>query len=144
MLSLWLTEDIMRVTHYHLAAAFLGLAGVLILGCGDSAGPAAPPTGAIEITVSTASASVDIDPNGYSVSVDGRPGQAVGVNAAVTFGSLSTGTHLVQLGDLALNCSVSGTNPRSVDVNADGAASPVSFAVSCIAMTETGAGDWDY
>ena len=94
--------------------------------------------------MSTASASVDIDPNGYSVSVDGRPGQAVGVNAAVTFGSLSTGTHLVQLGDLALNCSVSGTNPRSVDVNADGAASPVSFAVSCIAMTETGAGDWDY
>jgi hypothetical protein len=135
----------MRPTPYYLAATFLGLAAILTSGCGDSNGPAAPrPNGAIELTVATTSESIYIDPDGYTVSIDGRPGQKVGVNGTVTFGSLSTGTHVVQLDDLAINCTVDSTNPVSVDVNTDGAASPVSFAVSCIAYTTSGNGDWDY
>jgi hypothetical protein len=139
-----LTEDIMRPTPYHLAAPFLGLAWILTLGCGgDSIGPAAPePTGRIEVTVSTASESIYIDPDGYTVSIDNRPGPKVGVNATLTLGSLSPGTHFVRIGDLAANCSVTSANPVSVDVHADGAASPVSFAVSCVPYS--GGGDWDY
>ena len=103
----------MRVTSYYLGATFLGLAAILTLGCDDSRPPAGPVTGAIEITVATASASIDIDPDGYSLSIDGGPGLPVGVNAAVTIGALPTGKHLVRLDGVAPNCSVSGTNPRS-------------------------------
>jgi hypothetical protein len=146
MPSIWLTEDIMRVTHCHLATTFLWLTAVLTLGCHDSTAPAAPTTGAIEITVSTAGASIDIDPGGYTLSIDTGPAEAVGVNTAVRIGDLRAGPHLVRLDGLAPNCSLSGTNPRWVDVTTDGAASPVSFAVSCIAKSEIdpGAGYWDY
>jgi hypothetical protein len=133
----------MRVTTDHYAAAFLGFAAILTLGCGDSTGPLAPApptTGAIEVTVLTESASVDVDPDGYTLSVDGGSSQAVGVNATVTIGALSTGTHRLRLDGLAANCSVSGANPRSVDVIADERASPVSFSVTCV----TTKGYWDY
>lgn len=133
----------MHVTRCYLAATFLGLAAILTLGCDDSTGPPALPTGAVEITVSTTSANIDLDLDGYTVSIDGRPGPAVGVNATVTIGFLPSGTHLVRLDGLASNCSVSGTNPRSVDVTSDTAASSVTFAVSCGAKTD-GAGGWDY
>lgn len=135
----------MGVTSDHYATASLALAAILTLGCGDSTGPLAPappPTGAIEVTVLTESASVDVDPDGYTLSVDGGSSQAVGVNATVTIGALSTGTHLLRLDGLAVNCSVSGANPRSVDVIVDERASPVSFSVTCV--TTTGKGDWDY
>lgn len=133
----------MRATHGYLAATFLGLAAMLVLGCGDSAGPAAPATGEIEITVSTKSENIDIDPDGYTLRIDGGLGQAVGVNATVTIRALPKGKHLVRLEGLAPNCSVSGTNPRSIEVHSDGAASSVSFSVSCRATTD-GSGDWDY
>jgi hypothetical protein len=135
-------EDIMCATYGYLAATFLGLAVIVTVGCDDSTGPALPTTGAIEITVST-SANIDIDPDGYALSIDGGPGQAVGVNATVMISALPSGKHLIRLDGLAPNCSVTGTNPRSVDVIADEAASPVSFSVSCRATTD-GAGGWDY
>jgi hypothetical protein len=136
----------MRATPDYLVATFLGLAAVLTPGCGgDSTGPAgqaAPPTGVIEITVSTVSEIVDVDPDGYTLSIDGGLSYTVGVNATVRIGGLPTGSHLVRLDGLAANCSVSGTNPRSVDVIADEAALPLSFSVECVATT--GKGDWDY
>jgi hypothetical protein len=131
-------------THYYLGATVFGLGALLTLGCDDSTGSATPVTGTIEITVSTASADIDIDPDGYTLSIDGRPGQAVGVNAVVTIGSLPSGKHLVQLHGLAPNCSVGGSNPRSVDVITDEVASAVTFSVSCIGKSDTGAGEWDY
>ena len=133
----------MGVTTDHYATAFLGLTAVLTLGCGDSTVPVAPPplTGAIEVTVLTESASVDVDPDGYTLSVDGGSSQSVGVNSTVTIGALATGSHLLRLDGLAANCSASGGNPRSIDVIAE-RASPVSFSVTCV--TTTGKGDWDY
>jgi hypothetical protein len=135
----------MHPTPYYLAAT---LAAIATLGCGHDSNELAapPPTGAIEITVSTTGASIDIDPDGYTLTIDTRPAEAVGVNTAVRVGGLRAGPHLVRLDGLAPNCSVSGTNPRWVDVTTDGAASPVSFAVSCIAKPEIGpgAGYWDY
>ena len=134
----------MRVTSDYYAAAFLGLASVLTLGCGDSTAPAAPTTGAIAISVSTASAPIDVDPDGYTLSIDGRPGQAVGVNATLTIGALPEGSHLLRLDGLAPNCSVRGPTPLSVDVIADNRASVASFSVLCSAKDGSGAGDWDY
>lgn len=138
-----LTEDIMRVTTHHYAVAFLGLAAIVTLGCGDSTGPAPPLTGSIEISVSTASALTDIDPDGYAVSLDDEPRQTVGANDAVTIGPLLRGRYLVRLDGLASNCSVTSTNPLWVKVIST-RVSPVSFSVSCLAKTETGGGGWDY
>ena len=119
-------------------ALLLGLAVILSSGC-DSTGPTTVPTEnvPIAVTVSTTGANIDLDPDGYTLSVDGGSGQAVGVNATVTIADLPTGNHLVRLDGVASNCSVAGTNPRSLDViNGDKAASPVSvlFSVSCVAQ----------
>lgn len=134
----------MRAIHCCTRTMLLGFAALLTAGCDDSNQPAAPLTGTIEITVSTASATTDIDPDGYTLSIDGGPGQAIGANAAVTISALPTGRHLVRLDGVAPNCSVSGSSSRLVDVNADEAALPISFSVACIAKDDTGAGDWDY
>jgi hypothetical protein len=118
---------------------FVGLAAIVTLGCHDSTG-SAPPIGAIEITVATAGAVADIDPDGYTLSIDDAPGQAVGVNATVTIGRLQLGTHFVRLTGLAPNCAISGSYPRAVNVTADNAAPSVSFSVSC----SSAPGPWDY
>lgn len=100
--------------------------------------------GAIEITVSTAGAITDIDPDGYFLSIDEGPKQAVGVDATVTIGAVRVGKHLVRLDGLAPNCAVNGANLRSVDVITEAATSTVSFAVTCLGKDDTGAGEWDY
>ena len=133
----------MRAPHGYLAATFLGLGAVLTVGCDDPTGPRAPTRGAIEITVSTASADIDIDRDGYIVSIEGGRAHTVGVNGAVTIGALRIGTYLVRLDGLAVNCTVDGANPRAVEVIGDNAVSRISFSVSCLS-NESGAGAWDY
>ncbi|MEJ7760312.1 MAG: hypothetical protein WKF55_12075 [Gemmatimonadaceae bacterium] len=126
-----LTRAITRGIDYKFAALLLS-AAVLSLGCGDSTGPA---TGAVAVSVSTTGAAVDLDPDGYSLSIDGGTGQAVAVNSAVTLADLPPGNHLVRLDGLAPNCSIQGSNPRSVDVIAgrEGRSTvSVSFSVTCI------------
>lgn len=126
------------------------LAAILILGCGKSTVPTAPTaptapttTGSIEITVSTKSAAIDLDPDGYSVMIDTAVQlQAIGTNTTVTIGSLSTGRHFVALIGVAANCFVIGSqSPRYVDVIAD-KASPVSFPVTCTPLDDGGWWDW--
>lgn len=114
-------------------AILLGFSIILSSGCHE---PTASTSGAIAVTVSTAGANIDPDPDGYALSVDGGPDKAVGVNATVTVADLPTGNHQVRLDGVASNCSVAGANPRSVDViDYAKAPSPVSvlFSVSCIA-----------
>ena len=133
----------MHITHRLLATGLLGIAPILSLACGDRAGPSEPATGAVEIKVSTESAVTDIDPDGYTLSIDGGPGQPVGVSASVTIDALPSGRHLVSLEDLAPNCSVSGPNPFTIDVSGGKAAAPVTIRVVCLGA-ESGLGSWDY
>jgi len=135
----------MRVTHYYIAATFLGLTAILTVGCSDSSGPATPTTGVLEIRVSTDSAYVAVDPGGYTLVIDGGLGQAVGANATLTIAPLPTGRHLVRLDGVAPNYAVNGNNPRWVYVGTDNApASPVSFSISRLAGTTDCGGCWDY
>lgn len=122
----------MRLTHHGVAARVLAFAATVIIGCRETSGPT---TGDIEITVSTTGAFRDLDQDGYSLSIDGGPERAVASNGVLTFPDLPTGNHLVQINGLATNCSVSGTNPRSVDVGSGGKtrALAVSFLVACAA-----------
>ncbi|HEX2249073.1 MAG TPA: hypothetical protein VHH32_01915 [Gemmatimonadales bacterium] len=99
--------------------------------------PAGPGTGTIEITTSTTGS--DLDPDGYSVSVDGAAGQPLGPNARLTVSNVPSGAHRVDLLGIAANCSLSVPNPRRVTVTA-GSSVTVAFAVNCAARPpETGA-----
>jgi WD40 repeat protein len=93
--------------------------------CGASA-----TTGSIRATVATSGA--DLDPDGYTVSVDGGTPQAVPATGEVTFTNIAAGTRSVQLSGVAANCTVTGANPRPVDVAA-GATAAVAFEVTCAA-----------
>ena len=133
----------MHITHYHLAT-FVGLAAILSAGCDNrSTGPVAEPTGAIEVTVVTTSADIDVDPDGYSLIIDDRPSQAIGANAIVTIGALSTGRHLVGLDGVAANCTAGSLYRRYVDVTADKAAL-VSFPVTCTSIVIDDGSWWDW
>jgi WD40 repeat protein len=119
----------MRVTKDH-AAAFVGLA-LLLMGCsGDATGPF---TGSIRAIVITLGDALDRDPDGYTLSIDGGPPQALEIFGAVTIDGVLAGNHQVLLGGLASNCEVGGVNPRAVVVGSGGTGAPaiVPFSVSC-------------
>jgi len=125
----------MRVHHNCVAATFLGLAAVLALGCSDAIAPALPATGAIEITVLTAGAIVDLDADGYALIIDGGQPHAIAVNGALTIADVAPGNHLVGLSGLAATCTVTSPNPIEVNVTAS-KASTAAFSVSCAAPEE--------
>jgi len=77
---------------------------------------------------------IDLDPDGYQVSVDGGPSQPLGALGGLIVTRLSPGPHTVTLTGLAGNCTLSAENPRAVIVTV-GEITDVSFAVTCVAAT---------
>ncbi len=111
----------------------------LAVACSD---PMVVRFGDVRLTVVTAGA--DLDPDGYTVALDGGAGMAVAVNGSRTISGLSTGRHSALLTDLAPNCTVAGTNPRDIEVGTN-ETTPVSFTVSCAAIVRVDiAGIWDW
>jgi hypothetical protein len=96
-----------------------------------------PGRGTGDLTVNTSTSGLSLDLNGYAVTVDGAQSQAVGINGSVTFTGLTAGTHSVALSGVAVNCTVTGSNPRSVDVPA-GATASTTFSVTCVPGPITG------
>jgi hypothetical protein len=94
---------------------------------------AAPPPTTGDLTVTTVTTGSDFDPDAYTVAVDGGSGRAIAINQSVTFFGLPAGNRSVELGDVADNCSVSGANPRTVNVPAGNTAS-TTFNVNCVAL----------
>ena len=91
---------------------------------------ALPTTGSLTVTTATSGASGDVDPDGYTVSVDGSSSRSIGANGSVTFSGLSAGSHSVALSGVASNCTVSGGNKRTVSVTA-GSTTRTDFSISC-------------
>ena len=91
------------------------------------------------LTVTTSTTGQDLDPDGYTVTLDGSTSQAITTNSpgGVTFSGLSPTSHSVALSGIASNCSVSGPNPRTVSIAAGSNAS-TGFAVTCTAIPTTG------
>ena len=85
-------------------------------------------TGAIGVTLTTSG--VDLDPDGYLLTVDPSMDRAVGITGQARFDDVTAGTRGVRLSGLAANCSIQGENPRTVDVPPAGEAE-VAFAVRC-------------
>jgi hypothetical protein len=98
--------------------------------------PVPPPAGNLSIRTSTTG--VNLDPDGYTVTLDGGTSSPIGINASVTVNGVGAGDHSVALGNVAPNCAVSGANPLTVTVPSGGAAQ-ASFAVSCAAPPPGGA-----
>ena len=83
--------------------------------------------GTVTVTTNTSGSSL---PSGYTVTVDGGQSQAVGTNSSVTFTNIAMGSHSVALTNAASNCTVSGSNPRTVTVPSGGTVT-ASFSASC-------------
>lgn len=86
--------------------------------------------------VSTHTTGVDLDPDGYIVTVDGGASQAIAANGKATFTELFRDDHTVALSGIAGNCTLSGPNPRTVTVS-PGRTTSLTFSTSC---TPTGTG----
>ena len=84
-------------------------------------------TGSLTVTASTTGSS--LDPDGYTVTIDGSFSQQIATNGSVTFTGPS-GDHSLLLSGVASNCTVGGANPRTVTVPSGGTAT-TTFTVSC-------------
>ena len=82
------------------------------------------------LTVSTSTTGSSLDPDGYTVTVDGGSPQLIGINASVGYANLSADDHTVALSGVAGNCSVSDANPQTVTVPSGGTVT-ASFSASC-------------
>src|SRR5207237_859760 len=95
--------------------------------------PCTATTGSLKVTTNTTGS--DLDPDGYTLTVDGGQGKAIGINNTVTISGLSPGDHSVQLNGVAQNCTVT-SNPRTVSITA-GSTTTTTFTVICAATTGT-------
>src|SRR5438105_11369932 len=89
-----------------------------------------PPTG--DLTVTAATTGQDLDPDGYTVTVDGGQSRSLGVNTSTTYNGLTATSHTVELTGVAGNCTVSGQNPRTVSVATSG--TTTTFTITCAAL----------
>lgn len=96
---------------------------------GGGGGLTEPTTGAVEVVTSTTG--VELDPDGYTVTVDDVASGAIGSAARRTIAELAPGAHRVGLGGVSANCEVQGENPRAVSVVAGETASEA-FTVVCV------------
>ena len=111
----------------------IGLAvAAVMVGCGGGDLTVPSNTGTLQVTTSTSG--TDQDANGYSVLIDAGTPQQIEASGTLTLAELSPGNHAVELGDVAPNCSVTGENPRTVNV-ATGETTAIGFEVSCSSTT---------
>ena len=110
-------------------ALMMGLFGC---GGGSGGGPTGPTEGTLEVITSTTGS--DLDPDGYSLTVDQDAAQPLGSNGADTVAALAAGNHAVTLAGVASNCVLGGENPRTVDVAAGSMAS-LRFEIACSQTT---------
>lgn len=82
------------------------------------------------LSVATEPTGGGTDGDGYTLVVDGSNSRSIGVDDRVTFSELETGSHEVRLDDVASRCTVEGSNPRTVTVEANEETS-TTFTVDC-------------
>lgn len=106
---------------------------VAAVGCSDDDDDLiAPVLGDLEIV--TVTSGDDIDADGYTITIDGVDGPAIGANASVTEAGIPAGPFLIGLDNIALNCQTQD-NPRTVNV-VGGQTVTTQFDVVCVAPNE--------
>jgi hypothetical protein len=96
--------------------------------CLDSS--CAPTTGQIEATVATYGAG--IDPNGFTVTVDGGAGRTANGGSVVTFVGIAPGSHTVAISGLAANCALRGAASVSITAVAGRLVQAPTFEIDCV------------
>jgi len=89
-----------------------------------------PTTGDLVVTTTTTGSNL---PAGYTVMVDNGQPKTIGTTGNVTYPGLAAADHMVAL-SVASNCTVSGTNPRTVSVPAGGTGH-ADFTIDCAPTT---------
>jgi len=87
-------------------------------------------TGSLAISIGTTG--LDLDLNGYLITVDGRSTLHSGVVDAVVFTGLSVGAHSVSVNGVATNCTASPPSPIAVTIS-QSVTTQLSVAVACVA-----------
>ena len=93
--------------------------------------------GSLQVTASSSGS--DIDPNGFTVMVDGALRGRLPPVGSLTL-AVPTGSREVALADLTVNCTTSDTAPREAEV-AVGSAVRIDFRVTCTTATPAGSGN---
>jgi Tol biopolymer transport system component len=88
-------------------------------------------TGSLAISIGTTG--LDLDPNGYFITVDGGSPLHSGVVDAVLFTRLSVGAHNVSVSGVATNCAASPPSPIAVTIS-QSVSTQLGVAVACVAM----------
>ena len=83
------------------------------------------------VRVATATTGSDIDPDGYTVVVDGGQTRAIPVNGSATITNVREGPRLVTLAGVSPNCAITGPDTISVAVTLGGTAD-AAFALECV------------
>jgi len=91
-------------------------------------------TGTLRVIVTTSGPSLDVDPDGYTLTVGAEPPRALAINETVTYAELDAGSYILELAGMAANCTASGDNPRTASV-APATTTVMHFAVNCAAST---------
>jgi hypothetical protein len=108
-------------------------APLIWVGCGGGGGGGGTDVVVPALSVTTSTSGVEVDPDGYSISVDGAQQAAIGVNETVVLDELPEGAHTLSLDGLASNCTATD-NPRSVTISSDATAT-ADFSVTCSPTT---------
>jgi hypothetical protein len=66
------------------------------------------------LRVATQTTGRDLDPDGYTVSVDGGPATPIGANSVISFPNLAPGSHALQIEGAAANCTLSAPPAATV------------------------------
>ena len=119
-------------------AVLLGLS-VGVTGCGDDGtlgsyeNPLNLPPGPGSVVVAVSTEGLDLDDDGYQVTLDAGTTKSVTPSGTVTFDPVDVGNHVVSLAGIASNCAVSPSREIDITVEAE-AASELAFVVSCDAV----------
>jgi Tol biopolymer transport system component len=92
-----------------------------------------PPVGEIDVQVTSSGSPPD--PDGYTISLDGAPGQPIGVSDTIHLSPVSVGSHSISLAGLAPNCRLQSPNPVELQVTLGGAVT-AAFQVSCLGQSQ--------
>jgi dipeptidyl aminopeptidase/acylaminoacyl peptidase len=129
-----------RLTHGSPARTILPAVLTAALACGgdgtvDLPPPPGPSTGSIAVSTSTSAETGNavLDPDGYTVTVDGLDPHDIGLNGSVTFTDIAAGDHHVAIQGLQVNCTTPD-NPIRITV-VGGATAQASFDLQCLAPT---------
>lgn len=118
---------------YSPSASMLVLLLTLTLACTDS-GSETPLVGAIGIRVTQGG--VEVDPDGFALSLDGTMVAAIAADTAFHITELAPGDHSLSLFGLAPNCVSTPASPATITVAANDTID-VTITIACVATTGT-------